>query len=210
MDGGYKMRGSQTSQEPSVVSQSSQRWTVASVNPGCFWPCCGLGYGVLRKRVLLDGAKHAHSPGIREVPGGSMRELNLLAGYCLMAHREGQWVTTTVCDLQNGHCFTCNFSQETPVVHPKRKHTHNGSSGKHIQPRWLTHLRKNFGKADLHVFPQIYLLICCPCLIKCWPQIQPGGGEPMKGNGQPCFTTPAPKMMFYIILRPKPQRDSVS
>lgn len=138
--GGCKM--SQTSQEPSVMSQSSQGWTVACVTPGCFCPCCGCGYGVLRKQVLLHGAKDAHSPGIREVPGGSMRRLNLLAGYCLMAHREGQWVTTTVCQLQNGHCFTRNFSHETLVVHPKRKHTRNGSSGKHIQPWRLTHQKE--------------------------------------------------------------------
>ena len=71
-----------------------------------------------------------------------MRRLNLLAGYCLMAHREGQWVATTECEPQNGHCFTCNFSQETLVVHPKRKHTCNESSGKHIQPWWLTHQKE--------------------------------------------------------------------
>lgn len=71
-----------------------------------------------------------------------MRRLSLLAGCCLMAHREGQWAPTTVCELQNGHCFTRNFSHETLVVHPKRKHTRNGNSGKHIQPRRLTHQKE--------------------------------------------------------------------
>ena len=45
------------------------------------------------------------------------------------------------------------------------------------------HTRKNFGKADLHVFPQICVLICCPCPYSAGHQIQPGGGERMKGNG---------------------------